>query len=185
VRLSDIQPEPEPTPATPSTPEPKKSPAPPPRRGGPPPNRPSPGVPRGGFRGRGLPAGLDPTKMVPGAGRGFQLPPVGARSPVAPVSMPPSTSEPESSSPSEKKRTGFGAKKSPAPKPAAKKPSASVKPVPKMPKPKKPSGDTQNIKAIDAAVKESDSTTPLTHVTRDRPMVRGNRRPPTRRPRVT
>jgi len=183
--IREPEPEPEPTPATPSTPEPKKSPAPPPRRGGPPPNRPSPGVPRGGFRGRGLPAGLDPTKMVPGAGRGFQLPPVGARSPVAPVSMPPSTSEPESSSPSEKKRTGFGAKKSPAPKPAAKKPSASVKPVPKMPKPKKPSGDTQNIKAIDAAVKESDSTTPLTHVTRDRPMVRGNRRPPTRRPRVT
>jgi hypothetical protein len=133
--------------------------------------------------------------MIPGGGRGFQLPPVGAgrggpprEAPKDEAPPPPVADEPKE----EKKGGGLFGKKSPAPaaaKPVGgtkKNPAPAVKPVPtvKKAKPSKPSGDTDNIQAIDNALKEAPDTPTLVHLNKDRPMIQQKRRPPTRRPRA-
>src|SRR3990167_3654803 len=145
----------------------------------------APSVARGGAGGsvrRGLPAGLDPSKMVGGvAGRGgFVLPPR------SPQSAPKEDDPPPTASGAKKGVKAEAIASPPVGKPlgGTKKNAPSVKPLPKIKKVNKPTNDTDNLKAIDAAVKETPETTQLTHATKERPMVAKNRRPPTRRPRA-
>jgi len=158
-----------------------------PGRGAPPPAR-ARGSPRGrGVAGR-IPDGLDPSKML--GGRGFGLPPVGARpgSMAPPPSSPaPSTSpvvERKESKEKPKKSGGLFGKKAAKPKPKGGAAGGAVRPPPPVKKVAKPSGETENLKVMDQAQKEAPETTALTHATRERPMATRNRRPPTRRPRA-
>lgn len=125
-------------------------------------------------RGRALPAGLDPTKLVAGiAGRGMPPRPVASASPTKSILDDDDDDDDES-----KKKAKVVAKPKVAGKPGNI--SDPHRPPPAIKKIKKPKHDTNVIKKIPDVASEP---TDLDHITRDRPMVTKKRKPPTRRPR--